>query len=72
VGGHHGPACAAIVKPGTLIRTDRGPGTVSIRFSGRLGNIPLAPGQYVAGVAAVDRAQNTSNFAFVRFVVVAG
>jgi len=71
-GGHRGAACAMIVKPGALIRIDRGPGQVSIRFSGRVGNAPLAPGQYIAGVAAVDGAENTSNFAFLRFIVVPG
>jgi hypothetical protein len=72
VGDHGGPACAVLVKPGGLIRNDRGPGMISIPFSGRLGNVPLAPGAYVAGVGAIDRASNVSNFAFVRFVVVPG
>jgi hypothetical protein len=72
VGRHRGHACAVIVKPGMLIRADRGPGTVSIHFSGRIGNVPLAPGQSVAGIAAIDRADNPSNPAFVRFIVVPG
>jgi hypothetical protein len=71
-GGGNGPGCTTVVRPGFLIRSERGPGTVSIHFSGRVGNTPLAPGQYVAGVAGIDRAENISNVEFARFIVVPG
>ena len=38
---------------GTLIRAGRGPGEVSIPFSGLVGNTRLAPGSYVASVTGI-------------------
>ena len=42
------------VAPGTLVRAGRGPGKVSIPFSGRIGATRLAPGSYV-GIGHRDR-----------------
>src|SRR5690348_4871473 len=36
LGSGRGPRCVEIVVPGSIVRADRGPGTVSIPFSGRL------------------------------------
>jgi len=60
----------AITVPGVIVRGARGPGTVAIAFSGRLGGARLAPGSYVASVSAIDGAGNRSRPATVRFTVV--
>jgi hypothetical protein len=52
------------------VRGGRGPGAVSIPFSGRLGGTRLAPGSYVASVNAIDASGNRSRPATVRFTVV--
>ena len=59
------------VSPGTLVRAGRGPGKVSIPFSGRIGATRLAPGSYVASVTAIDAAGNRSRPRTVTFTVVA-
>ena len=59
------------VAPGTLVRAGRGPGKVSIPFSGRIGATRLAPGSYVASVTAIDAAGNRSRPRTVTFTVVA-
>ena len=70
VGGTRGRRCALIVEPGAIVRFHRGPGNVSIPFSGTLDSTRLKPGSYVAVAAALDEAENESNIEFVRFTVV--
>jgi PKD repeat protein len=53
-----------------LIRAARGPGAVSVPFTGRIGGTALAPGSYKASVTAIDAAGNRSRSATVRFTVV--
>ena len=53
-----------------FLRPARGPGAVTVPFSGRLGGKPLAPGSYTASVTAIDAAGNRSRPATVRFTVV--
>jgi hypothetical protein len=60
-----------ISTPGAIIRSGRGPGHVTIAFSGRLGATRLAPGRYAAAVAAVDGAGNQSAIKIVKFTIVA-
>ena len=57
-------------RGGTLIRTKRGPGKVSIPFSGRVGSAKLAPGSYTASFIAIDAAGNRSRPQSVAFTVV--
>jgi hypothetical protein len=59
-----------VTVPAVLIRTRRGPGVVSIAFSGRVGGAGLKPGSYVASVTAIDAAGNRSRPATVSFKVV--
>jgi hypothetical protein len=59
-----------VAVPAVLIRTRRGPGVVSIPFSGRVGGARLKPGSYVASVTAIDAAGNRSRPATVSFKVV--
>jgi len=66
-----GRPCTVVVDVGTLIRTRRGPGNVSIPFSGRLGRTRLTPGAYDLAAGAVDAAGNLSNVKIARFTVVA-
>ena len=53
-----------------FLRAARGPGAVSVPFSGRLAGSALAPGSYKASVTAIDAAGNRSRPATVRFTVV--
>lgn len=62
-------ACRASVLAPALVRTGRGPGAVSIPFSGTAGGHRLAPGTYTASVVAIDAAGNRSRPATVRFTV---
>ena len=50
VGRKHGPRCSTIVSLGPIVRSGRGPGHVSIPFSGRVGSKTLPPGSYLADV----------------------
>jgi hypothetical protein len=59
-----------ITVPGVLVRTRRGPGSVAIPFSGRVGGARLKPGSYSASVTAIDAAGNRSRPATVSFKVV--
>ena len=65
-----GRACSVIVSPGAMIRTGRGPGAVSIPFSGRLGARYLSPGSYTAAITAIDAAGSASAPQTVTFVIV--
>jgi PKD domain len=55
---------------GTIIRSGRGPGAVSVAFSGRVQGAPLKPGTYSASVVAVDGAGKRSRARTVKFTVV--
>jgi hypothetical protein len=65
-----GRACSIAVEPGTLLRTGRGPGAISIPFSGRIGGARLEPGTYRLAVSAIDAAGNRSKTRTVTFKVV--
>jgi hypothetical protein len=65
-----GARCVTIVTPGPIIRSGRGPGSVTIPFSGRLGATRLQPGRYAAAVAAVDDAGHRSAIKLVKFTIV--
>ncbi len=54
---------------GTIIRTHRGPGSIEIPFSGRIGRARLAPGAYRASVVAVGVFGNRSRPRTTRFTV---
>jgi PKD domain len=56
--------------PPPFIRAGRGPGLVTIPFSGRIGGARLAPGAYRLSVVAIDAAGNRSRTATVAFTVV--
>ena len=71
VGRKHGPRCSTLVSLGPIVRSGRGPGRVSIPFSGRTGSKTLPPGSYLATFTAVDDAGNSSTPKTVRFAVVA-
>ena len=71
VGRKHGPRCATVVSLGPIVRSGRGPGHVSIPFSGRVGSKTLPPGSYLASFTAVDDAGNSSTPKTVRIAVVA-
>jgi PKD repeat protein len=58
-------------RPRTLIRSGRGPGAVTLVFSGRVGSDRLDPGAYTASVVAVDAASHRSRAQRVHFTVVA-
>ncbi|HUO75247.1 MAG TPA: PKD domain-containing protein [Solirubrobacteraceae bacterium] len=70
-GARRGRPCAVRVSPGTLVRVGRGPGAVSIPFTGRLDGTRLLPGSYSATVVAIDAAGNRSQPKAVSFTVVA-
>jgi hypothetical protein len=59
-----------LTVPGVIVRGGRGPGAVSIPFSGRVGSTRLKPGSYVASLTAIDGAGNRSRSATVSFKVV--
>jgi hypothetical protein len=65
-----GASCVTITTPGAIIRSGRGPGRVTIPFSGRLGATRLVPGRYAAAVAAVDEAGHQSAIKIVTFTIV--
>jgi PKD repeat protein len=65
-----GAACRAAVTPSPLIRAASSPGTVALRFSGRIDGARLAPGNYLLSVTAIDAAGNRSRPATVSFTVV--
>ena len=69
-GGRQGGRCEVIVSLGPILRANKGPGNVSIPFSGRVGATRLTPGSYAAGIGAVDAAGNVSRIRIVRFTVV--
>ena len=54
----------------TIIRAGRGPGNVSIPFTGRLDGRALSPGNYTASVTAIDGSGNRSRPRTVGFTVV--
>jgi hypothetical protein len=60
----------SLVTPPPLVRTARGPGSVSLAFSGRIAGVRLAPGSYRMSVVAIDPAGNRSRPATVAFSVV--
>jgi PKD domain len=62
----HRPA----VTIGTLIRAGRGPGEVSIPFSGRVGRTRLAPGPYIASVTGIVAGEPRSQLHATAFTVV--
>jgi hypothetical protein len=62
--------CTRYQSKGTLTRTDRGPGQVSVPFSGRLGTRALVPGGYRATFTATDAAGNRSKPARRTFKIV--
>jgi PKD domain len=64
------PKAKASTSLATLIRTRRGPGAVSIPFSGRAGATRLAPGSYTLSVIAIDAAGNRSKSRSLTFTVV--
>ena len=66
-----GDPCSTVVTLGPLIRLNRGPGQVSIPFSGRVGRKTLPPGRCVGVVQAIDAAGNASAIEIVHFTVVA-
>jgi hypothetical protein len=66
-----GANCVTITTPGAIIRSGRGPGQVTIPFTGRLGATRLAPGRYAAAVAALDEAGHQSAIKIVKFTIVA-
>jgi hypothetical protein len=70
LGSGHGPRCIEIVVPGSIARADRGPGRVSISFSGRLDGHALPAGRYAVGVTAVDKNGKRAPIKFMRFTVV--
>jgi PKD domain len=72
LGRGRGAPCTRTVQPGTIVRSGRGPGAVSIPFSGRLEGGRLAPGSYVASLSAIDAAGNRSRARTVRFTVLGG
>ena len=54
----------------TFVRSGRGPGAITVAFSGRLGGDRLGPGAYTAAVVAVDVAGHRSRAQRVHFTVV--
>jgi hypothetical protein len=70
-GAGSGRACKVIVAPGVIIRKGRGPGPVSVPFSGRLGRKALVPGRYAAAIGAVDADGHQAAVHILRFTVVA-
>jgi hypothetical protein len=58
------------VTPGVVIRAARGPGIVSIPFSGRIGSSALLPGSYVVTARAIDAAGSRSQPRAASFTVV--
>jgi hypothetical protein len=56
----------------TIVRAGRGPGAVSVPFSGRVAGIRLAPGAYVASVTAIGVFGNRSRARAVSFTVLPG
>jgi hypothetical protein len=62
--------CTRYKGKGTLTRTDRGPGAVSVPFSGRLGTKALSPGGYRATFTVTDAAGNRSKPARRSFKIV--
>ncbi len=65
-----GRRCTVAVQPGTIVRAGRGPGSVSIPFSGRVDARRLLPGSYAASLTAIDAAGNHSRPRTVAFTVV--
>ena len=59
-----------VAVPGIVVRTRRGPGSVAVPFTGRVGGARLKPGSYSASVTAIDAAGNRSRPATVSFKVV--
>lgn len=69
-GRNRGRRCTVAVAPGIAVRAGRGPGVVSIPFSGRVGATRLLPGSYVMSVSAIDAAGNRSRPQTVAFTAV--
>jgi PKD repeat protein len=68
--GRRGRRCVVALDAGTIIRAGRGPGNVTIPFSGRVDGRSLPAGADSASVVAIDGAGNRSRPRTVRFTVV--
>jgi len=64
-----GRGCPGLIATG-FSRLGKGPGKVSIPFSGRIGTTSLPPGTYEAGVEAVDASDRSSDLKLVHFKIV--